>query len=101
MFRHVKSFTARVGNGAAQPAACCLRPRSATKAAKVFPQAVVVLLVVSHFGPDDCAPPLPFSDLAMQLQLLLSYLWWPCTIHVSELLSFTTYSGDCQRVAIM
>ncbi len=102
MFRHVKSFTARVGNGAAQPAACCLRPRSATKAAKVFPQAVVVLLVVSHFGPDDCAPPLPFSDLAMQLQLLLSYLWWPCTsvyrLSVYLSLSITAYSDDTKRV---
>ena len=62
----------------------------------------VVLLVVSHFGPDDCAPPLPFSDLAMQLQLLLSYLWWPCTsvyrLSVYLSLSITAYSDDTKRV---
>ena len=49
------------------------------------------------FGPLYCAPPLPFADLAMQLQLLLSYLWWPCTIYVSELLSVTLTLANRQK----
>ncbi len=51
------------------------------------------------FGPLYCAPPLLFADLTVQLQLLLSYLCGGLVLHrISETLSITTCSGDCQRV---